>query len=175
MPTALQPELWRSSRALMIGGGIGQITLPADRICFLVSMIDGDWGMRLGYWSAVASEGSFAGVVAFRHSPGDSISQKLSSNVDRISEAEIGLKFPYVPAKATDDTTPEKLPLDSKLTVPPVKSSRVHVGRHEMIGPWPRPNPLEVAVTHALLQWVQQEQRCSLQSTEIIVSTKNLN
>ncbi|KAJ7536372.1 hypothetical protein O6H91_12G066400 [Diphasiastrum complanatum] len=99
-------------------------------------------------------------VVAFRHSPGDSISQKLSSNLDRISEPEIGLKFPYVPGKATDDAAPEKLPLDSKLTVPPVKSSRVHVGRHEiLIRPWPRPNPLEVAVAHALLQRVQQEQR----------------
>ncbi|KAJ7536421.1 hypothetical protein O6H91_12G068900 [Diphasiastrum complanatum] len=98
-------------------------------------------------------------VVAFRQNPGDSIVQRFSSNVDGVSDSEIGLKFPYAPAKATDVSL-EKSLFDPKQIVPPVKSNRVHVGRHEiLIRPWPRPNPVEVLAAHALLQRVQHEQR----------------
>lgn len=77
--------------------------------------------------------------------------------------SEVALRFPYVQEGRQRFTPSMPLPGQVQARTPPPpgrKSSRVHVGRHEiLIRRWPHPDPFQTFVAHRLVDLVQHEQR----------------
>lgn len=85
----------------------------------------------------------------------------FSNSITRLYKArgfnDLSVGAPYVRDDRRDftPTLPSGLPPSAGF-----KSSRVHVGRHEiLIRSWPHPDPLQTMVAHRLIELVQNEQQ----------------
>ncbi|KAH7288305.1 hypothetical protein KP509_31G021400 [Ceratopteris richardii] len=87
----------------------------------------------------------------------DSFKSLRRPSTDVIFHDEVVLGLPYFNGSQKNITLPEppRTPILSEK-----KSSRVHVGRHEiLIRSWPHPHPVHIALAHQLVVRVQEEQR----------------
>ncbi|MCO5563321.1 hypothetical protein L7F22_016961 [Adiantum nelumboides] len=81
----------------------------------------------------------------------------LSSSIARFYQARSFGAWPGSPYVIDDRR--DFTPVVSE-SPPSAKSSRVHVGRHEiLIRPWPHPNPVQTLTAHGLIEQIQHEQQ----------------
>lgn len=89
---------------------------------------------------------------------------EVASGVDVVvNDSDVALQYPYVPSseiKSQRRTPVEKETVQGSFSVNGSKSSRVHVGRHEiLIREWAHPDPVQMMAAHRLILRVQEEQR----------------
>ncbi|MCO5557510.1 hypothetical protein L7F22_011075 [Adiantum nelumboides] len=81
----------------------------------------------------------------------------LSSSIARFYQARSFGAWPGSPYVIDDRRNFTPVVSESP---PSAKSSRVHVGRHEiLIRPWPHPNPVQTLTAHGLIEQIQHEQQ----------------
>lgn len=97
-------------------------------------------------------------LVVGSHKPSlDTLKSIRKAYTDTGSHSEVALGFPYVKDDRRNLTSHVLLRTPSSVEL---KSSRVHVGRHEiLIRSWPHPDPLHTFLADQLLSHIQDEQR----------------
>eukprot|EP00249_Psilotum_nudum_P010755 c22743_g1_i1 orf=656-2263(-) len=109
-------------------------------------------------------------VVSFKQPDSSLLARTFSrfNRAERISGSELALRFPYVslPGKGLESAFPPPeqhgggIPSVPRPTPPAGKSSRVHVGRHQiLVRAWPHPDPVQTIKAHRLMELVQREQK----------------